>query len=714
MPSPWNRLNIACAVIHVRSGRTPAETRDRQDRTCAEFGLRAGPECGNAGSMNTMHDAPAAGSFTPFLVDRNMMGRLTDALGYASGDCRYGFLDKLCAIHRINTLAGLFAANHGWLGASFSAIEILSVLYHLRIGDPTLPAAGRDLVVLSKGHAAMAQYAVLAACGLFPIGKLVEYKTVGGLPAHCDRSVPGVDADSGSLGQGLSKALGLSLARRRAGISHHCYVLLGDGELQEGQVFESLLMHARLGVSGCIPIIDRNFLQSDSRCGEIKDAHDWNGLFSGIGLRVFTCDGHSVRSFDQTLKAAAECGRPAIVIAETVKGYGTSLTGMTPQTERRQGVWHARIPDSGEYMAMVAELVERLGDSDITNAFAAWRREHAPQPATAVPAGPGLTVAAASRSTAAGLVTALHEMMSLRKMLFVLDADLEKSCRLTEIALGYPDRFIEVGISEQDMASIAAGIALGGGVAVVNTYAAFHRRALDQLFAISAEGLPVIVAGHYAGIDYHTDGKSHQSLNDIGLIRALGGFDVFEPLTPEDAGNLLAMLLDRYADDRAAGRRSTPAYLRLHRTPLANQLPKPSEEAPLRWRRWRFDRAGGGSESGRVRLFSSDPHLLAMALEWMAGRPETVAGQFELIGFLDYADPDGELARLARSASRSIVLESHFPAGGPAEWLAARAGMPMSRFGPVRPAGSSRTFAEMLRAHGMTGEALEGLLKPGA
>lgn len=641
-----------------------------------------------------------------------MMGRLTDALGYASGDCRFGFLDKLCVIHRINTLAGLFAANHGWLGASFSAIEILSVLYHLRVGDPALPAAGRDLVVLSKGHAAMAQYAVLAACGLFPIEKLLKYKTIPGLPAHCDRSVPGVDTDSGSLGQGLSKALGLSLARRRAGISHHCYVLLGDGELQEGQVFESMLSHARLGLTGCIPIIDRNFLQSDSQCAEIKDAHDWNGLLTGIGLRVFTCDGHSVRSLDQTLKAAAECGRPAIVIAETVKGYGTSLTGMAPQTARRQGVWHACIPDRCEYLAMVAELVERLGDSDITNAFAAWRRAYAMESVVAAPASPAPVGVATSRSTAAGFVAALQEAMPLRKMLFILDADLEKSCRLTDIALGYPDRFIEVGISEQDMASIAAGIALGGGVAVVNTYAAFHKRALDQLFAISAEGLPVIVAGHYAGIDYHTDGKSHQSLNDIGLFRALGGFDVYEPLTPEDAGNLLTLLLDRYAADRAAGRRSTPAYLRLHRTPLADQLPKPADEAPLRWRRWRFDRTGGGSESGRIRLFSSDPHLIAMAMEWAAGRSETVAGQYELIGFLDYSDPDGNIAGLARSARHAIMLESHFPAGGPAEWLAARAGTPVSRFGPVRPAGSARTFAEMLHAHRMTAETLEELLKP--
>lgn len=659
--------------------------------------------------MNAKQDTTGAEPITPFLVDRNMMGRLLDAIEYSTDDCRFGFLEKLCAIHRINTLAGLFAARHGWLGASFSAIETLAVIYHLRIRDAALPAAGRDLMILSKGHAAMAQYAILASCGLFPIERLLKYKAIGGLPAHCDRSVPGVDTDSGSLGQGLSKALGLSLARRRAGIPHRCFVLLGDGELQEGQVFESLLTHARLGLTSCIPIIDRNSLQSDSRCEDIKDAREWTGLLSGIGLRVFTCNGHSVKALDQTLQAAAECARPAIVIAETVKGFGTSLTGMQPQTVRRQGVWHARIPDLHEYLEMVEELVDRAGDSDISNVFASWRREHASTPAAGA-AGKcpdGIAV----RSTADGFVAGLLDSMTRQKMLFVLDADLEKSCRLTEVALNYPDRFVEVGISEQDMTSIAAGLALGGGIAVTNTYASFHKRALDQLFAISTEGLPVIVAGHYAGLDYHTDGKSHQSLNDIGLVRALGGFDVYEPTTPEDAGNLLAMLIARYTADRVAGRRSTPAYLRLHRTPLAEALPKPLEEAPLRWRRWRPANANSSDESGLIRFFSSDPHLVAMALAWCAEQEKQLAGRIELIGFIDYSDPDGRIAQLAHSACQAIMLESHFPAGGPSEWLAARAGTEVLRFGPTHPAGSTRTFAEMLQAHGMTQKALTGLLK---
>lgn len=661
--------------------------------------------------MKTNQTPTGAEPLTPFLVDRNRMGRLLDAIGYATGDCRYGFLEKLCAIHRINTLAGLFAARHGWLGASFSAMEILSVIYHLRICDPALPAARRDLMILSKGHAAMGQYAILAALGLLPIEKLLDYKTLGGLPAHCDHSVPGVDTDSGSLGQGVSKALGLAVARRRAGIPHRCFVLLGDGELQEGQVFESLLTHARLGLTSCIPIIDRNALQSDSRCEDIKDAQDWAGVLAGIGLRVFTCDGHSVKALDQTLQTAAECGRPSIVIAETVKGYGTSMTGMPPRTARRQGIWHARIPDRREYLEMTSELVERVGDGDITSAFASWRREHASAPASGAPGASAAVGGEAARSTAEGFVAGLLDAMARQKMLFVLDADLEKSCRLTEVALRYPERFIEVGISEQDMTSIAAGLAIGGGVAVTNTYASFHKRALDQLFALSAEGLPVIVAGHYAGLDYHTDGKSHQSLNDIGLVRALGGFDVFEPLTPEDAGNLLAMLLERYASDRSAGRRSTPAYLRLHRTPLAEPLPKPDEEAPLRWRRWQRGHAKGGVESGVIRFFSSDPHLLAMALAWCAEQADQAAGLFEVIGFVDYSDADGELARLARSARQAVMLESHFPAGGPAEWLAARAGTSVLRFGPAHPVGSTRMFSEMLQAHGMTGKTLAGLLK---
>jgi len=662
--------------------------------------------------MNDMHVTTGVEIPTPFLVGRPLLGRLLDALGYSTGDCRYGFLEKLCAIHRINTLAGLFSARHGWLGASFSAMEILAVLYHLHAGDATLPTARRDAVILSKGHAAIAQYAILAACGLFPIEKLLSYKAAGGLPAHCDRMVPGVDTDSGSLGQGLSKAIGLSAARRRAGIPHRCFVLFGDGELQEGQVFESLLTHARLGLTNCVPIIDRNYLQSDSRCEEIKDARDWNGVLTGIGLRVFRCDGHSVKALDQTLCAATGCGQPAVVIAETVKGYGTSLTGMPPQTARRQGVWHGRIPDWREYLAMTSELVERTGDSDISTSFSSWRRDHTVMPAASMlAAAPATPLSPPSRSTADGFVAGLLDSMGRQKMLFALDADLEKSCRLTEVAVRFPERFIEVGISEQDMTSIAAGLALGGGVSVVNTYASFHKRALDQLFAIAAEGLPVIVAGHYAGLDYHTDGKSHQSLNDIGLIRALGGFDVYEPVTPEDAENLLAVLLERYEADRAAHRRSVPAYVRLHRTPLRDQLPGPVEEQPLRWRRWCVNSAG--NDLGLTRLFSSDPHLLAMALSESSLQADPAWAKIEVIGFMDHSDPDGGLVRFARSARHVIVMESHLPAGGPSEWLAARAGIGITRFGPTRLTGSTRSFAEMLSAHGMTPHALAGLVKAG-
>jgi len=627
------------------------------------------------------------------------MGRLIDGMTYAGGDSRFGFLEKLCAIHRLNTLAALFAARHGWLGASFSAIEILTTLYHLQVGDPNRPSAARDLVLLSKGHAAAAQYAVLAACGLFPVARLLSYKAAGGLPAHCDRTVPGVDSDSGSLGQGLSKALGIAAARRRAANPHRCWVLLGDGELQEGQVFESLLTHARMGLTNCIPIIDRNHLQSDSRCADIKDARDWNALLSGIGLRVFPCDGHSVKALDQAFRDAAGCGRPAIVLAETFKGYGTSLTSMSPDTARRKGDWHGRIPDSAEYAAMTAELVERTGEPDIVTAHGAWRRalEQAGNGATIVPE-PAVRPA---RPTATGFTDGLLDQLGRHPMLFVLDADLEKSCKLTEVALRFPERFLEIGISEQDMTSVAAGVALGGGVGVVNTYAAFHKRALDQVFAVAAEGLPLVIAGHYAGLDYFTDGKSHQALNDIGLMRALGVIDVYEPLTPEDAGNLLAMLLDRFAADRAAGRRSVPAYVRLHRTPLAAPLPPAAREAALRWRLWPFEGRNGGSDHGCVRIFGSDPHLVSRALATASATAAEREERVEVVGFIDYADPDGELQRLARGAKRVVMLESHLAAGGPAEWLAARAGVPVVRFGPEHLTGSTRTFDEMLAAQRM-------------
>lgn len=654
--------------------------------------------------------------------------RLRAALHQPGGD-QAATLARLADLYRLDTLAGLRAARHGWLGASFSAMELLTTIYHAFIPEPARPVTERNALILSKGHAAMAQYAVLAGLGAFPRQRLLTYKDWQGLPAHCDRTVPGVDADSGSLGMGLSKGIGLALAHRAAGRPHRVFVILGDGELQEGQVFESLLTLRSLDLRACLPIIDRNLLQTDSRTAEIKDAEDWASVLRGIGFLPVSVDGHDPGALLALLRQSNQGPRPLAVIAHTRKGQGSLVTVMASDTPRRAGIWHGRIPDDREYSEIVDELVERIDDAELRTAWQTFRPTLTAEPApsaTAEPAEPVVTapiavppapVATGVRSTGEGFGKALVALAERFPGFHVLDADLEKACRLTAFARACPDRFHEVGISEQDMASIGAGLGLGGRIAVVNTYAAFLRRAIDQMAAAAAERLPVIFAGHYAGLDYTTDGKSHQSLQDIGLVRALGEFDLFEPITPDEAALVLNLLLERFTADLTAGRPSRPAYVRLHRTPVpelpsllaAHAAGSSSHGSPPQGTR--AEPGTGLTPAPRPlvlrgkapavgTLFAASPPFVALALR-LQKRLHDVGRPIDVIGVSHYAVGEGpdSLAALASCAPRPISLESHLPVGGLADLLRPWCREPVLALGPTSQTGSARRFDDLLAAH---------------
>lgn len=614
----------------------------------------------------------------PFLVNHEVIEQIT---GNSESD-----LQRLAAIHRINCLAGLKSADHGWLGACFSSIEILTCIYHHYIKEPLLPITQRASLHLSKGHAAMAQYAILAAMGCFPIDNLLTYKQLHGLPAHCDRDIPGVDSDSGSLGQGLSKAIGIAVAHQADGRKWPTFALIGDGELQEGQVFESLLTLKKLAPGGCIPIIDRNYLQSDSQTKDIKDADDWAKVFAGIGLEVWQIDGHSFSQICSAIEKAMASSRPGIIIAQTSKGHGTSLTGMPADTGRRKGVWHGQIPDDSQYPQMLAELVKKVADAKLDEAFACYSREQqSVLPKTAEKKAQGT-------STGQAFADALLELAADDKNVFVLDADLEKSCRLTEVAAGFGQRFLEIGISEQDMCSIAAGLGLSGKIAVVNTYASFFKRALDQIFACITEKVPVIFAGHYAGADYFTDGKSHQSINDIGLMRSLGDIEIIEPVDAPSTHALLANCLKRMKNEIAVNGRSRPAYFRLHRTPsMAFASEYADVQAPITFR-------SAVTSTQRNCLFTSGPHMVNVALEAanLLGKEEVA---LDIVAITVFADEQKQLKKMVESAWRVFTLEDHLRETGLGSFMSSLSTRNPVKIGVRKPSQSALSLEQMFTAH---------------
>ncbi|MBU1109788.1 MAG: hypothetical protein KKB51_24110 [Candidatus Riflebacteria bacterium] len=590
----------------------------------------------------------------PFIIDRPTLAQLPTKTDTD--------LQKLAHAHRINCLAGLMSAQHGWLGACFSSMELLTCIYHRHITDPMQPLTQRASLHLSKGHAAMAQYAILAALGCFEPEKLATYKMFGGLPAHCDRNIPGVDSDSGSLGQGLSKAIGNTISNKANANRSPVFAIIGDGELQEGQVFEALLTLKKLRPWGCIPVIDRNFLQSDSQTADVKDADNWAAVFAGIGLLVKEIDGHNIGEIDQAISALLESDEPGIIIANTRKGGGASKTTMQPDTLRHHGIWHGKIPDDNEYSEIIEELVKKVDSQALHDV---WAKHKKNQTATAADTDSSIVIENSIKtSTGAAFGQALLELAESDQDVYVLDADLEKSCQLTEVAKAFGERYLEIGISEQDMCSIAAGLGLTGKIAVVNTYASFYKRCIDQVFACVTEKVPVIFAGHYAGIDYFTDGKSHQSVNDIGLMRALGDIEIFEPIDAENTKEVLCHVIDRMRNELKESGRCRPAYIRLHRTPGDNFYADPFvADEPVVF-------TSGSEIIAENLLFTSGPHMLEIA----CSASEILAEEgipLDLAAIVHFSDNKKQLKDLLGVAKCVFVLEDHRRETGLGSFIAA-------------------------------------------
>ena len=217
-------------------------------------------------------------------------------------------------------------AGSGHLGASLSAVDILATLYFMKMrhdpNDPEWP--GRDRLVLSKGHAAPALYAVLAEAGYFPPEELTHLREDGSiLQGHPEKETPGVDASTGSLGQGLSVAVGMALAAKMDGSGHRVYAILGDGELNEGQVWEAALTAAHQRLDNLTVIVDRNEYQLTGRTEDVKGLEPIEAKWRAFGWEAVTCDGNDPVSLLEALDVCdMTAGRPGAVVAMTTKGKG--------------------------------------------------------------------------------------------------------------------------------------------------------------------------------------------------------------------------------------------------------------------------------------------------------------------------------------------------------------------------------------------------------
>ncbi len=269
-------------------------------------------------------------------------------------------LEAVAREGRVQILRMLTHAGSGHPGGSLSVIDLLTTLYFNRMRyDPRRPTwEDRDRLILSKGHCVPAQYFCMARAGFFPMDRLITLRKLGSpLQGHPDRVVlPGIEAATGSLGQGLSMAMGMALGLKLAGKVARVYCVVGDGETQEGQVWESAMSGPQLGrpdhrLDNLCAILDYNGVQLDDFVKKILDLEPVIDKWRAFGWAVLEIDGHDIAQIDKALdQAEATEGRPVFIVAHTIKGKGVSFMENDPE-------WHGKAPKPAEAVAGIREIL---------------------------------------------------------------------------------------------------------------------------------------------------------------------------------------------------------------------------------------------------------------------------------------------------------------------------------------------------------------------
>jgi transketolase len=607
-------------------------------------------------------------------------------------------LSLLADMCRANALVAVKRAGSGHLGSSFSALDIVVHLLwrELNVAELGWEHPDRDIFFSSKGHDVPGLYAALNALGVIPTERLLRLRRLGGLDGHPDVGVPGIEANSGSLGMGLSKGRGMAWAKRHLGRGGIVVVMTGDGELQEGQNWEAFASAAHQRVGNLWAIVDRNELQSDRPTEEILALGDLEAKLRAFGWHVESANGHDHDELGIAFAAmrAASADVPKVLIANTIKGRGVSF--MEHPVALREGGgtyrWHAGAPDDESFARAHDELVARIRERlpDVT-------LEPVPplEESVSLEAEPESGIAARAAVTDEYVAVAfgdeLLRLVTERPEIVVLDADLASDCRVRAVELEQPSRFVEVGIAEQDLVSMAAGLARQGLLPVVNSFASFlASRANEQIYNQASEGTKVVYALHYAGLIPAGPGKSHQSVRDVSLLGALPNVAVVQPTNAEETQALLRWAVEQAEESVALRLAIGPSPRRIELGALSGIG------------RGTVVRDGDGPP-----LLAYGPVLVHEAL--VAG--ETLSGRgVELrviaMPWLNRFDSDW-LADELGAQDDVFVLEDHAPVGALADALRRNldARTRVTAFG-VEGWPACGTPPEALRAHGLDGVSL--------
>jgi transketolase len=606
---------------------------------------------------------------------------------------RAGLIADLC---RINTLFMIMQAGSGHIGSSFSSTDIITWLWTEYLRDPNGETADADTYFSSKGHDAPALYSLLIAMEKLGFDLLPKLRQLHGLPGHPDVSTPFIATNTGSLGMGISKAYGIARANRFTGRSGRIVVMTGDGELQEGQIWESLQPVANERLAEITVIVDHNKLQSDSAVSAVSDLGPIEDKFRAFGWEVRRGDGHDFAVLRDTLAHFdTVTDKPKVLIADTIKGKGVSfMEGLACGDQTYH--FHAGAPSLTDYVAATREMIARVNERLAGLGQPEVALTSASVPVRIAPKQPEKLVLAYGDE--------LLAMARQRPEIVVMDADLLSDCGIEAFKEELPDRFIECGIAEQHMVSAAGGLALRGVLPVVHSFACFlSTRANEHIYNNATEKTKIIYTATLAGVVPGGPGHSHQSVRDISAIGAVPGLVAVEPCSEREARLAIRWAVEQNPDS---------TYLRFVNVPLDLPYSLPADYA-LQVGRGVVLRPGTD-----VALVGYGPVLLTNA--WKAADQLALQGVSAAVIDLPWLNriDDAWVKDVLGRFSKIVTLDNHYLEFGQGVMVAAalaRTGV-RAEVAPIGITGvpACGTNAEVLAHHGLDGPSIARTVLSGA
>ncbi|MEM2939004.1 MAG: transketolase [Candidatus Bathyarchaeia archaeon] len=434
------------------------------------------------------------------------------------------YIENKANILRLHSVRSTTKAKSGHPTSCFSSAEIVATLFFeiMNIDPSRISYLDNDEFILSKGHAAPVLYAALAEIGVIPKEKIMTLREFSSeLEGHPVPRVKGIRVATGSLGQGLSIGLGMAYAKRLLGINRRVFVLLGDGEVAEGSVWEALNLAGKLNLSNLVAILDMNRLGQSEPTMFQWNWQSYARRVEAFGWNVTACNGHDVKDLIRAFEEAKKSDKPFFIIAKTVKGKGVSFL------ENVEGR-HGTALSEEELRRAEGEILRKVNaniDFQPSNFIEAkipvvsWRKYY-------ITTNYKIGEMVATREAFGRALVKLGEQ---NERMVVLDGDVKNSTFTIYFFNRFPERSLQCYIAEQNMVGAAVGIQTHGFDVFLSSFACFLSRAYDQIRMASYSRANLKIAGSHAGVSIGEDGPSQMGLEDLALFRALFGSAVLYP-----------------------------------------------------------------------------------------------------------------------------------------------------------------------------------------